>query len=52
MTMPLIQINSNNLRIFKNFSQTIKDVFVHFFRNSLDHGLESAKEKEKREKTL
>ena len=48
--MPLIQINSNNLRIFKNFSQTIKDVFVHFFRNSLDHGLESAKEREKKGK--
>ncbi len=45
--MPVIEIRSNNLRIFKNYTQTLKDVFVHFFRNSLDHGLESTEDRKK-----
>jgi len=49
--MPTIETKSNNLRIFKSFTQTLKDVFVHFFRNSLDHGLESVEEREKIGKT-
>ncbi|MEC8623765.1 MAG: Hpt domain-containing protein, partial [Bdellovibrionota bacterium] len=45
--MPIIETKSRKLRIFKSYTQTLKDIFVHFFRNSLDHGIESLDEREK-----
>ena len=48
--MPIIEIKSSRLRVFKNHIQTLKDIFVHFFRNSLDHGIESVEERGKKGK--
>jgi HPt (histidine-containing phosphotransfer) domain-containing protein len=48
---PKVQMKSANLRIFKPYISTLKDVFVHCFRNSLDHGIESVEEREETGKT-
>jgi len=42
---PSIEINADTLLINKSASSTLSNIFMHIFRNSLDHGIESAEER-------
>jgi two-component system chemotaxis sensor kinase CheA len=39
---PVVNMNANNVRLRQNISPIIANVFMHLFRNSLDHGIESS----------
>jgi len=39
---PKIAINDNNVMVRSQISDLLRNVFMHLYRNSLDHGLESA----------
>lgn len=43
--VPRIEIDDHNIRLSKSVSGVLKDVFMHLLRNSVAHGLESAKER-------
>ena len=43
--VPKLQIRDNNIRFNSEILPVLKDVFMHIFRNSMDHGLEVAKER-------
>lgn len=38
--LPEVMINSNDIRLKEEISPILKDIFMHAFRNSMDHGLE------------
>ncbi|MCW8929583.1 MAG: HAMP domain-containing protein [Gammaproteobacteria bacterium] len=40
--LPDVIINDNNIRLKEEVTSILKDVFMHTFRNSMDHGLETA----------
>lgn len=42
---PKIQMKTANLRVFKPYISTLRDIFVHCFRNSLGHGIEDIDER-------
>jgi HAMP domain-containing protein/HPt (histidine-containing phosphotransfer) domain-containing protein/anti-sigma regulatory factor (Ser/Thr protein kinase) len=44
--VPAVDITDPNIRIPADVAPLIQNVFVHVFRNAVDHGLESAKERE------
>ncbi|MBT6431897.1 MAG: HAMP domain-containing protein [Deltaproteobacteria bacterium] len=44
--IPAVDITDPNIRIPADVAPLIQNVFVHVFRNAVDHGLESAKERE------
>ncbi|MGK5095494.1 HAMP domain-containing protein [Deltaproteobacteria bacterium TL4] len=39
-TIPRVKLVDNQIRIKKDIIPVLKDIFMHIFRNSLDHGLE------------
>ena len=43
--VPLITISQPSLRVPEDMTALLQNVFVHVFRNSVDHGLESADER-------
>jgi two-component system chemotaxis sensor kinase CheA len=43
--IPSVDITDPNIRIPADVAPLIQNVFVHVFRNAVDHGLESAKER-------
>ena len=44
---PKIVLNDNNVRLHSDITPTLKDVFMHTFRNSMDHGLEIPEDRKK-----
>lgn len=42
---PLISIRADPIRIKRNFISTLNHIFVHLFRNAIDHGIESKEER-------
>lgn len=42
---PLISIRADSIRIKRNFIGTLNHIFVHLFRNAIDHGIESKEER-------
>lgn len=42
---PNIVINDNGIRLAAEAAQVMKNVFTHGFRNSIDHGIETAEER-------
>jgi two-component system chemotaxis sensor kinase CheA len=42
---PKIEIRDNGLRIKRNTTPMLRNVFMHMFRNTLDHGLETESER-------
>ena len=45
--VPTINIKDNGIRLKKSSRNMISDVFMHFIRNSMDHGLESLADRER-----
>jgi two-component system, chemotaxis family, sensor kinase CheA len=39
---PLVRVQDNGYRVHGHAGETLKNVFVHLLRNSIDHGIESA----------
>ncbi|MGA7813759.1 ATP-binding protein [Caballeronia sp.] len=39
---PLVRVQDNGYRVQSHAGETLKNVFVHLLRNSIDHGIESA----------
>ena len=48
---PVVNIDDNNIRFTKSVLSVLQDVFMHMFRNAIDHGLESTKEREQKGKS-
>ena len=48
---PIVDINSNGIRIKNDHQETINNVFAHLLRNCLDHGIEIASERIEKGKT-
>ena len=42
---PVVDIQDNGIRFLPDSGQVLKDVFMHVFRNSMDHGLETTAER-------
>ena len=47
---PDVHINDHGIRISQDVSNTVKDVFTHCLRNSIDHGLETPEERLEQDK--
>jgi two-component system chemotaxis sensor kinase CheA len=47
---PILQVNDNGYLIRNQVSDVLRNVFMHLYRNSMDHGLESASERSARGK--
>jgi chemotaxis protein histidine kinase CheA len=43
---PMVIVSSGHIRFAPEVAQVLKNVFTHEFRNSVDHGLETAQERE------
>lgn len=43
---PTVNIDEGGIRLNSDIAPVIKDVFMHVFRNAMDHGLEAAAERE------
>lgn len=48
--LPRLLINPSSLAIKNEYIQCLDDIFVHLFRNSVDHGIESISERLKKRK--
>lgn len=48
---PKVMLNDNNIWLKKDVDGLLKNSFVHLLRNSVDHGIETAEEREKAKKT-
>ena len=42
---PTLQVNDNGIQIRNQVSDLLRNVFMHLYRNSMDHGIESAAER-------